>query len=216
MQLKHERTEILLAHDRAYLPLTVAGMDEAGRGPLSGPVVAACVIMPLDTPIDFIDDSKKLSEKRRELLYEQILSTAIAVGVGQADRTEIDDINILNATKAAMQRAFATMRKTPDLLLIDAVKGLNVPCKTESIIKGDATSYSIAAASIVAKVTRDRIMRALDEAYPQYGFAKNKGYGTEAHIKALKKYGACPVHRQSFIKNFVGGTATDRDNETEQ
>ncbi|MDE7395866.1 MAG: ribonuclease HII [Clostridiales bacterium] len=215
MQLKHKRTESLFAHDRAFLPLTVAGMDEAGRGPLSGPVVAACVIMPLDTPVDFIDDSKKLSEKRREQLYEQILSTAIAVGIGQADQTEIDSVNILNATKAAMQRAVSAMGNPPDLLLIDAVKGLNVPCKMESIIKGDATSYSIAAASIVAKVTRDRIMRALDETYPQYGFAKNKGYGTAAHIEALKQYGACPVHRQTFIKNFVDGAATESGDDSE-
>lgn len=205
MQLKHKRTEALFAHDRAYLPLCVAGMDEAGRGPLAGPVVAACVIMPLDTPIDFIDDSKKLSEKRREDLYERILSTALAVGIGQADQAEIDEVNILNATKAAMQRAVAALGKVPDLLLIDAVKGLTVPCKTESIIKGDATSYSIAAASIVAKVTRDRLMRLLDEKYPAYGFAKNKGYGTEAHIEALRTHGASPVHRQSFIKNFTSG-----------
>ncbi len=203
MALKHARTQLLFDHDAALLPSVVAGMDEAGRGPLAGPVVAACVIMPLDCPIDFIDDSKKLSEQRREALFETIMRTAVAVGVGQADNKEIDAINILQATKAAMRRAVAAMGKNPEILLVDAVTDLGLPCKTQAIIKGDATSYNIAAASIVAKVTRDRLLRQADALYPEYGFARNKGYGTAEHIAALERNGATPIHRATFIKNFA-------------
>ena len=163
----------------------IAGVDEVGRGPLAGPVVVACVIMPTDDLIDGIDDSKKVSEKKREKLYPLIL-----------------EINILEATKKAMYEAVAGMKVQPEVVLIDAVK-LDLPCKTVSIIKGDAKSYNIGAASIVAKVYRDRMMNEYAKIYPQYGFEKNKGYGTKAHIDAIKEFGATPIHRQSFIKNFV-------------
>ncbi len=179
----------------------VAGMDEAGRGPLVGPVVAACVRMRPDSAILWVDDSKKLSEARREALYDQILAEAEAVGVGMADAEEIDRINILEATKNAMRRAAGQVQA--DVYLIDAVKGLGLHGEEVPIIRGDATSYSIAAASIVAKVTRDRMLRELDAAYPEYGFARNKGYGTAEHIEALKRLGPCPAHRRSFIGHFV-------------
>ena len=171
----------------------ICGIDEAGRGPLAGPVVIAAAIMPRNSMIEGVNDSKKVSEKKREELYEIITKEAISYGVGIIDQKEIDRINILNATKEGL-----TM----------AVKELNPKIDTDgipyqSIIKGDATCYSISAASIIAKVTRDRIMRQWDEIYPQYGFAKHKGYGTAEHIKALKEYGPCPLHRESFIKHFV-------------
>ncbi len=196
-------TEVIFAHDKAFLPKMVAGMDEAGRGPLAGPVVAACVIMPLDACIEGIDDSKKLSEKKREVLYEQIIRAAIAYGVGIADNARIDKINILNATKEAMRSAYAAMGMQPSVLLVDAVTGLHLPCDCQSIIKGDAKSYNIAAASIIAKVTRDRMMREYATDYPAYNFSKNKGYGTGEHIAALRAAGSCPLHRTSFIRNFV-------------
>ncbi len=192
-------------HDVEYTPKTVAGCDEAGRGPLAGPVVAACVIMPLGDYIDGINDSKKICENRREMLYDKIINSAVAYGVGIADSVRIDEVNILNATKEAMRIAYSEMKVKPDILLIDAVKGLGLDCECVPIIKGDATSYNIAAASIIAKVTRDRIMRSENEKYPEYGFAKNKGYGTAEHIAALKRIGACPLHRRTFIKNFFGG-----------
>jgi len=179
----------------------IAGIDEAGRGPLAGPVVAACCMMPMDEMIDKINDSKKVSEKTREKLYEIIINKA-NFGVGIVSAETIDKINILQATKLAMRNSFEPLTLKPDIILIDAV-GLDLPCATQSIIKGDAKSYNIAAASIIAKVTRDRIMRELDEKYPMYGFARNKGYGTAEHIAALKKYGPCPEHRRTFIKNFV-------------
>lgn len=207
-------TQRIFSYDISLLPATVAGMDEAGRGPLAGPVVTACVVMPLDTPIDGIYDSKKVPEKKRERLYEIILQTAEAYGIGIVDREEIDRINILNATKKAMRAAFANMRFTPNVLLVDAVKGLELPVETRSLIKGDATSYNIAAASIVAKVTRDRMMRAFDAEYPAYGFAQNKGYGTARHIAALRANGCCPLHRRTFIKNFVDTVGEDADVET--
>lgn len=196
-------TERIFAYDRAFLPAVIAGTDEAGRGPLAGPVVAACVVMPLHTRIDGINDSKKVSKKKRERLYDSILSEAIAYGVGIVDNERIDAVNILQATKQAMVQAYKNMEYTPQVLLADAVTGLDVPVPVRSIVKGDATSYNIAAASIVAKVTRDRMMREWDKEYPAYGFAKNKGYGTAAHIEALRTYGPCPIHRKTFIKNFV-------------
>lgn len=179
-------------------------MDEAGRGPLAGPVVAACCILPLDCMIDGINDSKKLSEPKREKLYCEITASAV-FKVSVIPQEVIDEINILRATKRAMAECIENMPEKPELVLIDAVDvKVSVPIK--SIIKGDAQSYNIAAASIIAKVTRDRLMRDYDNLYPQYGFAKNKGYGTKEHIEALKKCGPCPLHRKSFIKNFTEPT----------
>ena len=182
----------------------ICGIDEAGRGPLAGPVVVAAVIMPKDSMIEGVNDSKKISEKKREKLYEEITSTAIAWGVGIIDQKEIDNINILNATKKGLTTALKELEVKPNLILVDALKDidtLGVPYM--SVIKGDAKCYSIAAASIIAKVTRDKIMKQWDELYPQYGFEKLKGYGTAAHIFAIKEYGICPLHRKSFVKNFI-------------
>lgn len=182
----------------------IAGIDEAGRGPLAGPVAVAIAIMPLDKDsiIDGVNDSKKLTEKKREALYDQIVDRAIAYHVELVDEDTIDSINILNATKLGMLTCLETIDPKPDITLIDAVE-LETEYPTKSIIKGDALSYSIACASILAKVTRDRLMVELDEKYPEYGFKKHKGYGTKAHIEALKKYGKCPIHRDSFIGHFV-------------
>lgn len=179
----------------------IAGIDEAGRGPLAGPVVVASVIMPLDNPIEGINDSKKLSAKKRDMLYEKIVEQAIDMHVAIISAEVIDEINILNATKRGMLECIDGLKRV-DGVLIDAVK-LDSYVKTISIIHGDALSYSIAAASIVAKVTRDRLMLEYDKQYPQYNFAKHKGYGTAEHIKLLKEYGACPIHRRSFIGHFV-------------
>ena len=182
----------------------VCGVDEAGRGPLAGPVCAAAVILPPGKIIEGVNDSKKVSEKKREKLYEEITSSAIAWGVGIIDQTEIDNINILNATKKGLTQSLKELEVKPDLILVDAltkIDTLGIPYR--SIIKGDAKSYSIAAASIIAKVTRDRIMRQWDELYPMYGFEKHKGYGTKMHIEAIKEYGICPLHRRSFVKKFI-------------
>lgn len=182
----------------------IAGIDEAGRGPLAGPVVVGVVIMPKNSMIEGVNDSKKVSEKKREKLYDQITEEAIAWSVGIADQNEIDEINILNATKLALKRALESLNTKPDLILVDALTNidtLGIPYK--SIIKGDAKEYSIAAASIIAKVTRDRMMRQYDEIYPQYGFNGHKGYGTAKHIAAIKEYGPCILHRKTFIKNFI-------------
>lgn len=182
----------------------ICGIDEAGRGPLAGPVVIAAVVMPRNSMIEGVNDSKKVSEKKREKLYEEITSSSIAWAVGIIDQNEIDNINILNATKKGLTQALKELEQKPDIILVDAltkIDTLGIPY--ESIIKGDAKSYSIAAASIIAKVTRDRIMRQWDEIYPQYGFEKHKGYGTAMHINAIKEYGPCPLHRKSFIKNFI-------------
>ena len=193
----------LKAFDAQYAAdgLIVAGMDEAGRGPLVGPVVAACAVMKPDSALLWVDDSKKLSEKRRELLYDEIRAVALQWAVGMASAEEIDRLNILNATKLAMRRAAEQI--SADIWLIDAVKGLGLPGREVPIIKGDASSYAIAAASILAKVTRDRLLRDLDERYPGYGFLRNKGYGTAEHIAALRELGPCPEHRRSFIGHFV-------------
>ena len=198
-----ERLNILCATDRPLWDAGVvfAGMDEAGRGPLAGNVVAACVIMPPEPLLEWVDDSKKLSEKRREVVFEDILKLARYVGVGQAGPEEIDRVNILNATRAAMQQAASGAKA--QVYLIDAVKDLGLDGEERAIIHGDALSYAIAAASIVAKVTRDRQMLEADRLYPQYGFARHKGYGTKEHIEALQKYGPCPLHRRSFITHFV-------------
>lgn len=193
----------LLAHDLTFAGV-VAGMDEVGRGPLAGNVVTACVVMPKEPVLPWIDDSKKLSEARREKVFQEIMDIALYVGIGQATAAEIDEINILEATKKAMREAAAQV--PADVFLIDAVTGLGLNGEEIPIIKGDATSYAIAAASIVAKVTRDRQLIELDKQYPEYGFARNKGYGTPEHIAALKALGPCPEHRLSFIRNICHET----------
>ena len=208
--------EIKKIEEEIYLKgaQSIAGIDEAGRGPLAGPVVVACVVMPRDSMIEGVNDSKKVSEKKREKLYDEIIHEAIAYGVGIISQEEIDKINILNATKEGLTLAIKEMEKDlkekqrgfekPEIILVDALTKIDtdhIPYR--SIIKGDAKSYSIAAASIIAKVTRDRIMREWDEVYPMYGFAKHKGYGTASHIAAIKEYGLCPLHRRSFVKNIV-------------
>lgn len=183
----------------------ICGIDEAGRGPLAGPVVVAAAIMRKNSMIEGVNDSKKISEKKREELFEKITSEAISYGVGIIDQREIDRINILNATKEGLTMAVKELNVRPNLIIVDALNGIDTNgIPYESIIKGDAKCYSIAAASIIAKVTRDRIMRQWDEVYPQYGFSKHKGYGTSEHIKAIKEYGLCPLHRLSFVKNIVG------------
>lgn len=193
-------TQELYDFDRQYGNI-VAGVDEAGRGPLAGPVAVACCIPGKDI-IDGVNDSKKLSEKNREELYEKIINTCLSYRVEIIDEKTIDLVNILNATKIGMENAANLIGITPDIVLIDAVKGLDLKYNSFSIIKADAKSYAVACASILAKVTRDRIMRKYDEIYPQYGFIKHKGYGTAAHIAAIKKYGPCEIHRRTFIGNF--------------
>lgn len=183
----------------------ICGVDEAGRGPLAGPVCAAAVILPVDCRIEGLDDSKKLSEKRRESLFQQIKEAAVAYGIAFADVEEIERYNILEATFLAMNRAVAQLSPAADFALIDGnrpPKGLPVPCQT--VIKGDALSCSIAAASVLAKVTRDRYMLEMDEKYPAYGFAGHKGYGTKAHRDAIQAYGPCPIHRLSFLGKILG------------
>ena len=211
MATKEEKLEIerarmyeLFAYEREYGAYShICGIDEVGRGPLAGPVVACAVILPKDCDILYINDSKKLSEKKREALYEEIMAKALAVGIGIVGPERIDEINILQATYEAMREAVLKLDIQPDLLLNDAVKIPGVSIPQVSIIKGDAKSASIGAASIVAKVTRDRMMVEYDSIFPEYGFAGNKGYGTAVHIEALKQHGPTPIHRRSFIKNFV-------------
>ncbi len=182
----------------------ICGIDEAGRGPLAGPVVVASVIMPANSMIEGVNDSKKISEKKREKLYDQILEEAISYGVGIIGQDEIDEINILNATKKGLTMSLKELTVKPDLIIVDALTHIDtMGIPYESIIKGDAKCYSISAASIIAKVTRDRIMREWDKIYPEYGFEKHKGYGTSAHIEAIKKYGLCPIHRKSFTTHFI-------------
>ena len=199
---REARVHQLAQTDEAFWSqgVVLAGMDEAGRGPLVGNVVAACVVMPSTPLLPWVDDSKKLSEKRREQVYQEILATALYVGVGQATPAEIDEMNILEATRKAMREAAAQV--PAEVFLIDAVTKLGLRGQEVPIIKGDATSYSIAAASIVAKVTRDHQLLELDARYPAYGFARNKGYGTQEHIAALRSLGPCPEHRRSFIGHF--------------
>ena len=182
----------------------ICGIDEAGRGPLAGPVVVGAVILPVDSLIEGVNDSKKISEKKRERVFEEIVSTAISYSTGIVDQRTIDEINILNATKLAVKKAIEGLEIKPDLILVDALTGIEtfgIPYK--SIIKGDAKEYSIAVASIIAKVTRDRMMLEWDKVFPEYGFAKHKGYGTASHIQALKENGPCMLHRKTFIKNFI-------------
>ncbi|MDO4804716.1 MAG: ribonuclease HII [Lachnospiraceae bacterium] len=199
-----ERTEGMMVFERKFADRgLLCGIDEVGRGPLSGPVVAAAVILPTDHKILYLNDSKKLSEKKREQLYDVIMHEAIAVGVGMAPPARIDEINILQATYEAMLEAISHLSVKPDLLLNDAVTIPGAPVPQIAIVGGDAKSVSIAAASIVAKVTRDRMMGEYEEMFPGYKFAKNKGYGTAEHIAALKELGPCPIHRKSFIGHFV-------------
>lgn len=181
----------------------VAGMDEVGRGPLAGPVVAGCAAMPPEPILAHVNDSKKVTEKRREALYPVLTETALGYALGWVWPETIDEINILQATKRAFAMAFADMPITVTDVLIDAMHGLDISAKQHPIIHGDALSYNIACASIIAKVARDRYMIEQDALYPQYGFARNKGYGTKEHIAALKEYGPCPIHRRSFIGKFV-------------
>ena len=205
LALERQRLEGMREFENKYSDLgAVAGIDEAGRGPLAGPVVAAAVILPKDIFLPFLNDSKKVTEKRRDVLFDQIKQEAIAYGIGIASNALIDEINILQATYEAMREAISKLSKTPDILLVDAVHIPNISLKQVGIVKGDAKSVNIAAASILAKVTRDRLMLEYDKIYPEYGFASNKGYGTSKHIEALKAYGACDIHRRTFIGNFVG------------
>ncbi|MCC8141765.1 MAG: ribonuclease HII [Lachnospiraceae bacterium] len=198
------RTENLKIYERKYADYAyICGIDEVGRGPLAGPVVAGAVILPKDCDILYINDSKKLSAKKREELYDVIMDQAVAVGIGMVGPQKIDEINILQATYEAMREAIGKLKPRPTLLLNDAVTIPGVDIDQVPIIKGDAKSISIGAASIVAKVTRDRLMVEYDALMPEYGFASNKGYGSAAHIEALKKYGPSPIHRQSFIGNFI-------------
>lgn len=198
------RVEEMCRYEKEYASAAyICGIDEVGRGPLAGPVAAAAVILPKDCRILYINDSKKLSEKKRELLYQEIMEKAVSVGVGIVSNGVIDEINILQATYEAMRQAVKKLTVTPELLLNDAVTIPEISISQVPIIKGDAKSMSIAAASIIAKVTRDHMMEELDKLYPGYHFAKNKGYGTKEHIEGLKKLGPCPIHRRTFIKNFL-------------
>ena len=201
--MERERIENMRIYERKYAHFSyICGIDEVGRGPLAGPVVAGAVILPKDCEILYLNDSKKLSEKRREELYDEIMEKAIATGIGIVSPARIDEINILQATYEAMREAIGKLSPAPDLLLNDAVTIPGVNIRQVPIIKGDAKSISIGAASIVAKVTRDRLMEQYADVFPEYDFASNKGYGSAAHIAALKQYGPTPIHRHSFIKNF--------------
>ena len=209
LQAELERLEGMLVYEREYRPLgVVCGIDEVGRGPLAGPVVAGAVILPEDCQILYLNDSKKLTERRRELLYEEIMEKAVAVGLGVVSQERIDEINILQATYEAMRQAVAQLPQEPDIFLNDAViiPGISEE-KQIKIIKGDAKSVSIAAASILAKVTRDHMMMEYDKIYPEYGFAKHKGYGTKMHNEAILTYGPCPIHRRTFLKKLLGEEA---------
>lgn len=199
-----ERLEAMCVYEKEYAAWgAICGIDEAGRGPLAGPVVAGAVILPKDEKILYVNDSKKLSEKKREMLYDEIMDRALAVGVGIVGPERIDEINILQATYEAMRMAVAQLKVQPDILLNDAVTIPDLKVRQVPIVKGDAKSVSIAAASIIAKVTRDRLMREYGQAFPEYEFASNKGYGTKSHIEALKTYGPTPIHRRTFIQHFV-------------
>lgn len=198
-----QRTEKMKEYEKKYSSFSyICGIDEVGRGPLAGPVVAGAVILPADCDILYLNDSKQLTEKKREELYDVIMEKAVAAEVGFVSPGRIDQVNILNATYEAMRKAIERLNPQPELLLNDAVTIPGVGLKQVPIIKGDAKSISIAAASIIAKVTRDRLMVKYDAVYPEYGFASNKGYGAKAHIEALRRFGPTPIHRRSFIKNL--------------
>ena len=199
-----QRTYAISEYERKYSDYAyICGIDEVGRGPLAGPVVAGAVILPKDCDILYINDSKQLSEKKREELYDVIMEKAVAAAVGYASVERIDEINILQATFEAMREAISKLPVSPDILLNDAVTIPQITIPQVPIIKGDAKSISIGAASIIAKVTRDRLMVEYDSVFPEYGFASNKGYGSAAHIEAIKKIGPCPIHRRTFIGNFL-------------
>ena len=205
LRLEKERIERLKEYEYKYWEKYdfIGGIDEVGRGPLAGPVVTACVILPKDCDILYINDSKKLSASKRDELYEEIMAKALSVSIGVVSEARIDEINILQATYEAMRQAILECKVQPQLLLNDAVTIPGVTIPQVPIIKGDAKSISIGAASIIAKVTRDRMMVEYEDIYPEYHFASNKGYGSQEHIEALRKYGPCPIHRRSFIGNFV-------------
>ena len=199
-----ERTEAMSVYEKEHSDCQyICGIDEVGRGPFAGPVVAGAVILPKDDPILYLNDSKKLSEKKREALYDEIMEKAVSVGVGIASPETIDEINILQADYVAMREAVSQLTPKPEVFLNDAVTIPGIEGRQVPIIKGDAKSLSIAAASIIAKVTRDRMMREYDKLFPEYDFAKNKGYGTAEHVAALKTFGPTPIHRRSFISNFI-------------
>ena len=203
LQIELERLEGMKQFEKKYADYTaICGIDEAGRGPLAGPVVAGAVILPKDCSILYLNDSKQVSTSRREELFDEIQEKAVACAVGIVSPQRIDEINILQATYEAMHQAVEGLKVIPDLLLVDAVTIPTMPMKQVGIIKGDAKSVSIAAASILAKVTRDRMLVEYDALYPEYGFAKHKGYGSKVHIEAIQEYGPCPIHRRTFIKNF--------------
>ena len=204
LEAEKARVEKMCEYEKEYGVYSyICGIDEAGRGPLAGPVVAGAVILPKDCRILYINDSKKLSEKRKNELFDIIKEEAVTYGIGIIDAARIDEINILQATYEAMRSAINNLNPSPDILLNDAVTIPKVDIKQVPIIKGDAKSISIAAASVLAKVTRDRIMEEYDKKYPEYGFAKHKGYGTKQHIQALEQFGASPIHRRTFITKFV-------------
>ena len=204
LEAERARLDVMKEYERKYAAYTyICGIDEAGRGPFAGPVVAGAVILDPEKEILYLNDSKKLSEKKREALYEEIMEKAISVGVGVVDNHVIDEINILQATYLAMQKAIAALDPQPDFVLADAVTIPNILMPQEGIIKGDAKSVSIAAGSIIAKVTRDRMCLEYDKLYPEYGFASHKGYGTAAHIAAIQKYGPLDIHRKTFIHKYV-------------
>lgn len=200
-----ERLKQMRVYENQYPDMVICGIDEAGRGPLAGPVVAGAVILPKDCQILYLNDSKKLSEKKRDLLFDEIREKAVSYGVGVVGPGRIDEINILQATYEAMRQAIEQLKVKPQILLNDAVTIPLVDVTQVPIVKGDGKSVSIAAASILAKVTRDRMMTEYDALFPEYGFGKHKGYGTAAHIQALKDHGPCPIHRKTFIRNFMKG-----------
>ena len=204
--MKEEPKDLWLYEHAAFAEgyQTVCGVDEAGRGPLAGPVCAAAVILPADLQIEGLNDSKKLTDKKRRELFDVITGNAVSYGIAMASEQEIDEINILQATFLAMQRAIDQLTIRPDLALIDGNRAKDFGLPVRTIVKGDSLSASIAAASILAKVTRDRLMERLDEKYPQYGFAVHKGYGTKRHYEALRAYGPCDIHRRTFLKKFYG------------
>ena len=204
LENERERLKQMRIYEDKYADFElICGVDEVGRGPLAGPVFAAAVILPKDCEILYINDSKKLSEKKREELFIEISEKALAVGIGSCTPEEIDELNIKQATRKAMLQAVQNLELRPGLVLVDAETITGLDIRQVPIIKGDAKSVSIAAASIIAKVTRDHLMEEYDNIYPQYGFASNKGYGSAAHMQAIKEYGPCPIHRRSFIKNII-------------
>lgn len=198
---------MLEIENRLYLKgyKNICGVDEAGRGPLCGPVVAAAVILEKDVHIEGVNDSKKLSEKKREIIFELIKEKAIAIGIGICDVDVIEEVNILNATKIAMKKAIEQLKINPDYVLIDGNQMIDIDIEGETVVAGDSKSQSIAAASIIAKVTRDKLLYEYDKIYPEYNFSKHKGYGTKIHREAILKYGLCQIHRPSFCKNILNG-----------